>query len=404
MVAIMPLDDVRIIDLTWCTAGPFATRVLSDYGADVIKIERPVIGDPARLLPPFFKDTPALEGSGLFLMLNTNKRSVTLNLALPRGRELLLDLVRGADILVENFSPGTMDRLGLSYETLAAANPSLVVTSISNFGQTGPYRDWKGTDLTLLSMGNMSGFGSAGYEPVKTAGHHASMHAGYVAALATAVGLYSAEARGTGEHLDVSVLETLAHSIDMRLGRVMGFQFDGRMAGRPELASAVGSGTYPCKDGYFTMTAGPAFLPRTLAMIDRQDLLQQPEWSTLESLSQPERIDEFNVLLFPWILERTKQEVRMECERFGVLGGPLNTIEDLVNDPNFQARGFFQEIEHPTTGPIRYPGYQFKLHRGGEAMPPRRRAPLLGEHTDAILEELGVDVAEREALRLNGVI
>lgn len=404
MPGIMPLDDVRVIDLTWHTAGPFGTRVLSDYGADVIKVERPVTGDPARLLPPFFNDTPDIEGSGLFLMLNTNKRSITLNLATPRGRELLLDLVRGAHILVENFSPGTMGRLGLGYETLAAANPSLVVTSISNFGQTGPYRDWEGTDLTLLSMGNMSGFGAAGYEPVKTAGHHASMHAGYVAALATAVGLYAAEGRGRGEHLDISIQETLTHSIDMRLGRIMGFQFNGRMAGRPELASAVGSGTYPCKDGYFTMTAGPAFLPRTLAMIDKQDLMRQPEWSTLEGLSQPERIDEFNAILLPWILDRTKQEVREECERFGVLGGPLNTIEDLVNDPNFQARGFFQEIEHPTTGAVRYPGYQFKLHREGEPMPPRRRAPLLGEHTDAVLEELGVDAAERQALRFNGVI
>jgi crotonobetainyl-CoA:carnitine CoA-transferase CaiB-like acyl-CoA transferase len=297
-----------------------------------------------------------------------------------------------------------MERLGIGYDVLHEANPALVVTSISNYGQTGPYRDWEGTDLTLYAMGNMIGFGTAGREPVKTAGHHPTMHAGYAAALATAVALCAAEIRGFGEHVDVSIFETLVHSIDMRLGRLLGFQYDGRMGGRPELASNVGSGTFPCADGYFSMTAGPAFLPRTMQMIGCEELLEQPEWATLEARSQPERIDEFMAYLLPWMLERTKQEVRAECERFGVLGGPLNTTADLLEDPNFVARGFFQEIDHPTTGPIKYPGYQFRLHREGEAMPPRRRAPLLGEHTDEVLAELGLDEHAREALRAQHAI
>jgi crotonobetainyl-CoA:carnitine CoA-transferase CaiB-like acyl-CoA transferase len=400
----MPLDDVRVIDLTRYTAGPFCTRMLGDYGADIIKVEQPEAGDPARMLPPFFKDAPGLERSGLFLMLNTNKRSVTIDLKTEGGRGLLLDLVRGAQVLVENFRPGTMERLGIGYDVLHEANPALVVTSISNYGHTGPYRDWEGTDLTLYAMGNMIGFGTAGLEPVKTAGHHPTMHAGYAAALATAVALCAAELRGFGEHVDISIFETLAHSIDMRLGRLLGFQYDGRLGGRPQLASAVGSGTFPCADGYFSMTAGPAFLPRTMQMIGRQDLLEQPEWATLEARSAPERIDEFMAYLLPWMLERTKQEVRAECERFGVLGGPLNTTADLLEDPNFQARGFFQEIDHPTTGPVTSPGYQFRLHREGESMPPRRRAPLLGEHTDEVLAELGLDEGMREALRAKHAI
>jgi formyl-CoA transferase len=253
-------------------------------------------------------------------------------------------------------------------------------------------------------MGNMLGFGNATREPVKTAGHHATMHAGYAAALATAVALHAAEIRGTGEHIDVSIFEVLVQSIDMRLGRLIGYQHDGRLAGRPELASAVGSGTLPCKDGYFTMTAGPAFMHRSIRMVGREDLLSEPEWSTLEGLSQPERIDEFTAILLPWMLERTKQEIRAECERFGVLGGPINTIEDLLNDPSFQARGFFQEIDHPTTGPVLYPGYQFRLHQDGEPMPPRRRAPVLGEHTDDVLRELGFDERARSALRADHAI
>jgi crotonobetainyl-CoA:carnitine CoA-transferase CaiB-like acyl-CoA transferase len=337
-------------------------------------------------------------------MLNTNKRSVAVDLRTASGRALVLDLVRGAQVLVENFRPGIMERLGLGYEVLREVNPALVMTSISNFGASGPYRDWHGTDLTLYAMGDMLGFGVAGYEPVKTAGHHPTMHAGYAAALATAVALFAAEARGSGEHLDVSIFETLVQSIDMRLGRLLGYQYDGRLAGRPELAAAVGSGTFPCQDGYFTMTAGPALIARTIRMIGREDLLEQPEWSTLDALSQPERIDEFIALLLPWMLERTKREIRAECERFGVLGGPLNTIADLLEDPSFEARKFFQEIDHPTTGPVRYPGYQFRLHREGEPMPPRRRAPLLGEHTEEVLSELGLDEQARAALRAERAI
>jgi crotonobetainyl-CoA:carnitine CoA-transferase CaiB-like acyl-CoA transferase len=401
----MPLDDVRVLDLTRYTAGPFCTRVLGDYGADVIKIEQPGSGDPARSLPPFFKDEPGIERSGLFLLLNTNKRSVTLDLQSERGRELLLALAERAQVVVENFRPGTLDRLGIGYETLREANPELVLTSISNFGQDGPYRDWEGTDLTLLAMGNMIGAGDVDHEPVKTAGHHATQHAGYVAALATAMGLHSAELRGEGEHLDVSIFEAHTHSIDLRLGRTLSYQYNGRLAGRAGVSGAVGSGIFPCADGYFQINTGPALVSRALTMIGREDLLSHPDWSSVQQLAQPERIAEFTAIFLPWILERTKAEVRVECERFGVLGGPLNTIADLLADENFIERGFFQEIDHPTTGPIRYPGYHATLHRPGEPMPERTRAPLLGEHTDEVLGgELGLDAAELAELRASGVI
>lgn len=405
MVGVMPLDDVRVVDLTRYTAGPFCTRLLADYGADVVKIEQPGNGDPARALPPFFEDEPGPERSGLFLMLNTSKRSVTLDLKAQRGRELLLSLVEGAQVVVESFRPGTLDRLGIGYDVLRDVNPQIVLTSISNFGQTGPYRDWVGTDLTLLAMGNMIGSGSADFEPLKTAGHHPTFHAGYVAALATAIGLHAAEFSGEGEHLDVSVFESHVHSIDHRLSHTLAYQFNGRITGRPGLSRAVGSGVYPCKDGYFTITAGPAFVSRTIAMIGREDLLELPEWSTTDALSQAERIEEFNAILLPWVLDRTKQELRRECERFGVLGGPLNTVADLLEDEHFGERGFFQEIHHPTTGPIRYPGYHFTLHRGDEPMPGRRRAPLLGEHTDELLGgELGLEGGGLAELRAAGVV
>ena len=403
---IMPLDDIRIIDLTHMTSGPFGTRILGDYGADVIKIERPVTGDPTRSMPPFYKDEPGLERSGLFLFLNTNKRSVTLDLKSERGRDILRDLVKGAQIVVESFSPGTLDALGLGYEDLKKINPKLVMTSVSNYGQNGPYRDYLGIEMNLYAMGgSMISAGDVDNEPLKTAGRIVSYHAGYVAALASAMGLFQVEFRDAdGDYMDVSIFETAMHSIDMRLGRMMGYQYTGHLATRPSRAAAVGGGVHPCSDGYFLMTGGPRFIPNIIQMIGMEELLEQPEWGTTEGRANPDRIDEFLPHIIPWTLERTKEEVRQACEAFAVLGGPLNTIEDLINNEQFVARNYFQEIDHPETGPIKYPGFHNKLYREGAEMPARRRAPLLGEHTDEVLGELGLSATDIAGMHADGVV
>jgi crotonobetainyl-CoA:carnitine CoA-transferase CaiB-like acyl-CoA transferase len=399
----LPLDDVRVLDLTHHTVGPFCTRVLADYGADVVKIERPG-GDPARMLPPFPRDEPHPERSGTFLPLNTGKRSVVLDLQSEQGRELALRLAEGAAIVVESFAPGTLDRLGLGYEALRAVNPSLVLTSISNFGQDGPYRDWQGVDLTLYAMGGaMIGQGHPDHEPVKTGGRAAGYQAGYAAALASGIGLLAAERDGLGEHLDVSIFEVLMHSIDSRLGRLLGFQHTGHPVGRSGNSFGVGSGAMPCLDGFVLITSGAGRLPQTMRMIGCEELLDQPEWATLEARAHPDRVAEFEQYLLPWTLARTKAEIREACQRHGVLGGPMNNTADLLADENFVARKFFQQIDHPETGPQTYPGYQFQIHteppRG-----PRQRAPLLGEHTTEVLSELGLSAAELSELRAAGVI
>ena len=388
MTALMPLDDMRVIDLTQHAAGPFCTRVLADSGAEVIKVERPG-GDPARALPPFMGDEPGPDRSGMFLFLNTNKHSVVLDLHSEEGRERLLDLVATADVLVENYRPGTMERLGLGYDVLRAVQPKLVMTSITNFGQTGPYRDFEGTDLTLYAMGGpMAGSGNAEHYPLKTAGRVTTYHAGYTGALATAVALRTAEATGHGEHVDVSVYETATHSIDMRLSRLMGYQYAGRVLGRMPLGWAVGSGTLPCKDGFYLMGGSADRLDRTLRMIGREDLLDTEEWGTLAERAKPERYAQFLDYLLPWMAGRTKREIRDASQEFGVMGGPINSIADLLEDENFTYRRFFQTIDHPETGPIRYPGYHHTLYREDEPMPERRRAPLLGEHTAEVLDDL----------------
>jgi crotonobetainyl-CoA:carnitine CoA-transferase CaiB-like acyl-CoA transferase len=385
---LMPLDDVRVIDLTQHTAGPFGTRVLADYGADVIKIE-PSGGDPARRLPPFPADEPGVERSALFQFLNTNKRSVVLDLKTDPDRHRLLQLVSGADAVVENFAPGTLARLGLGYDVLRDANPRIVLTSISNFGQDGPYRDYQGTDITLYGMGGaMFGSGDVDHQPLKTSGRMATYHGGYVGALATVMALRAAANRGMGEHVDVSIFETLTQSIDMRLGRLMGYQHNGRVASRPGRAAALVSGTFPCADGFFMLTGGGVYFTNTLRMIGRTDLLAHPSWATVEARAQPERIQEFEPILLEWTLSHTKAEIRAACQEFGVLGGPINSVADLLADPSFVERGFFQQLAHPETGTLTIPGYHFRLHRDGEPMPPRRRAPLLGEHTHEVLSVL----------------
>ncbi|MSQ36324.1 MAG: CoA transferase [Dehalococcoidia bacterium] len=401
----MPLDDVRVIDLTQGAMGPFCTRVLADYGADVIKIEPPGAGDPARMLPPFLADEPGPERSGLFLFLNTSKRSVTLDVTRPRGRELLLQLVRGAQVVVESFKPGTLAQLGLDYATLRAANPQLVLTSITNFGQHGPYAQFEAESLTAYAMGGaMLQAGDVDHEPLKTAGRMAEYQAGLSAALATSLALLGAERRGAGEHLDVSLFETATHSIDQRLGRLLGYEHGGHVGTRTGLASMVGSGVYPAADGFFFFTAGVQYITQMIRMIGHEELFEQPEWATAEARAHPDRIAEFPQYLLPWSVTRTMTEIRDACQEYGVLGGPINTIPALLADPSFVERKFFQQIDHPVVGPQTYPGYHFTLHRE-QPMPPRRHAPLLGAHTEAVLcGELHLGAAELAELRREGVV
>lgn len=407
-MAQMALSDITVLDFTHWIAGPYCSKLLADYGADVVKVERPGIGDAARAMGPFPNDEPHPEKSGTFLHLNTNKRSITLDLKTDGGRRAALALAARADAVVESFRPGTMERFGLGFEALSAANPALVMTSISNFGQTGPYRDWRGSEIIFYGMGGeLYSTGVREREPVKLGGTVGLYQAGAVAAYATLGAIFAARDEGAGQRVDVSLMETQAGSIDRRMSMLLAYQYNGDVSGRVPMGSASGSGgypsgTYPCADGYFQVTGGNNYFDRARDMLGNPPELAGDEWLTPEAQMDDEMAGLFDAVFYPWLLDRTKREIWETAQRSKVLSGPLNTMEDLNRDPVFRERGAFERVDHPVAGELTYPGRPFIM--GATPWAIRRPAPTLGQHTDEILSEIGATDDEIENMRARGAV
>jgi crotonobetainyl-CoA:carnitine CoA-transferase CaiB-like acyl-CoA transferase len=397
------LAGVRVLDLTHHVAGPQCTKLLGDYGADVIKVERPGAGDSARAMGPYPGDEPHPEKSGMFLHLNTSKRGITLDLKDPAGAQIAKDLAATADIVVENFRPGVMDRLGLGYDELEAINPAVVVASISNFGQTGPYRDLKSSDLVAYAMGGpMNITGHADREPLKLAGNIVAMHSGSVAAYASTLALFDAEDSGEGQHIDVSVYETQAGFRDRRVVWLTAHSYTGYLGSRPDPAVRVASGTRPCADGYVNILGfGPRFR-NICEMIGHPELADHPVLSNPAGRSDPEAAYLFDEYYIPWLMEHTMLEAVTVAQEHHLLAGPINNVEDIFHDPHFAERGFWDPIEHPRAGELTYPGRPFKMY--GAELPHRSPAPLLGQHTDEVLSELGRSAEDIAELRERGIV
>lgn len=408
MTAPTALDGVRVLDLTHHIAGPHCTKILADWGADVMKIERPPAGDPARLMPPFFHDEPDIEKSALFLHLNTNKRSVTLNPKTDAGREIFARLVAEHDIIVENFRPGVLASWGFDYASLAAINPKIILTSISNFGQDGPYRDMKATELTEFAMGGpMNVNGHREHFPLKLGGNVAQYQAGAVAAYATLLALWQVEGGDdTGDHIDVSIYETQAGFRDRRTTFLVAHAYNGAVGTRPETAIRPGVGIRPCADGYVNIyvTSAPK-MKSFLRMIGRPDLADDERTDAGMMLGQlyPDLAMEIDASYLGWLMEHGKREAATLAQENQLLAAPVNTVEDLVTDPSYRERGFFEEIDHPVTGPVTYTGRPFIMNASPRR--PARPAPLLGQHTAEVLcGALGYAKEDLPKLRAYGVI
>ena len=402
-MAATALGQFRIIDLSTHIAGPLCTKMFADYGAEVVKVEPPGAGDPSRNIGPFFKNDPHPEKSLLFFYLNCNKQGVTLNLETAAGRNILLSLIKDADALIESFPPGYLAKLGLGYEELEKINPGLVVTSITPFGQDGPYRDYAGNDLVYYAMsGMMYASGAHDREPLKH-GHPQSYYmGGMIAAYATSAALFSRALTGQGQHIDLSLQESVAaHQYDSATR----YSYTGtieRRAPKVESGSTKGTrfeGIVPGKDGYIapTMQRGRPTAPFS----DYVALLGHPELNDTKFASRQliaEHREELDDVLLPLLKEWKKEDYFNTFMSEGFVAGVVQTSEDLVNCPQLKERGYYTEVEHPVIGKIKVPGEMFRLPECPWSL--RSPAPLLGQHNEAVYcGELGYTKEDLVTLR-----
>ncbi|MEE9284741.1 MAG: CoA transferase [Dehalococcoidia bacterium] len=394
------LEDLKVIDLTHYVAGPYCTKLLADYGADVVKIERPGVGDGARRMGPFPGDQPDPEKSGIFLHLNTNKRSLAIDLKTDQGSTIARELARRADVLVENFRPGVMASLGLSYEALSDINPGLVMVSITDFGQTGPYRDYKGSEIVDYALGGAySVSGLAERNPVKLGGNAVQYLAGAHAAAATAVSVVGQAFRGHGDWIDISIMETQAGSPDRRTPMLVGYQYTGYINRRGE---GIAPTVRPCEDGYVNIQYGLYWIDRVAAMLGMPEIKDDPRFCDPVESQKPENAEAFEAIFLGWLGDKTMAEAWALAQRNRVLSGPIYTMADVLADPSFRERGYWEEIDHPVAGRLTYPGLPFTTF--GASRKPRRPAPRLGEHTDEVLAEAGYQAEEIKRLRAQGIV
>ncbi len=394
------LSGIKVLDLTHYIAGPYCTKLLADYGAEVIKIERPGIGDGSRQLGPFYGDDPNPEKSGFFLYLNTNKMGITLNLKSKAGLKIFKELARDTDILVENFSPGVMGRLGLDYESLEKINPHLVMTSISNFGQSGPYRDFKSSELVADAMGGwMTVIGDPERNPLKPGGSQAQFVGGLFGAVGTMTAFFSREEKGIGQHVDISLMEAVLY-IQMNITSTYSYhEHITKRAGNfvwPPPGSIL-----PCRDGYIGVIAVTTSQWEALCdWMERPDMKEDPNFLT--SVDRTENYDLLMANLIPWLAEHDAEELFREGQKRRIPFAIPTSSEMLLASPHLKERGYFVEVDHPVTGKVIYPGAQVKM---GDLPYELKPAPLLGEHNEEIYgDRLGYSKEGLVKLREQGVI
>jgi len=391
------LSGLLVLDLSEDISGPYCAKLLADYGAEVIKIEVPGWGDSSRRRGPFPGDQPHQERSGLFLFLNTNKKGITLNIKSGSGVEIFKRLVEGADIVVENFRPGVMAGLGLDYEALVEVKPSLIMTSISYFGQRGPYRDYQGSDIVAQAMGGwMQLTGDPALEPLKLPGSQAEFQAGLNAAVATLCAVYLRDQSGEGQQIDVSLQEAVASILESAVAMYSYSRFvRRRMGSRHHLQCP--SRAMPCKDGWIHVQAG-ANWDHFATFLETPELMQP----RLASILRYRYADEVEGLIQPWLESREAGEIFSSAQEWRIPFAMVLGIDELMEDRQYKARGFFQEMGHPVAGRFTYPGAPFRM---SETPWQGRRAPLLGEHNEEIYcEGLGFSKGDLARLRENGVI
>ena len=392
-----PLKGIRVLDLTRILAGPYATMILRDLGAEVIKIEQPGTGDEARDFGPFKNDF-----SLYFMSVNRGKKSVTLNLKSRRGKELFLQLVKGSDILVENFRPGTMEKLGLDYESLKEHHPSLLYAACSGFGQTGPYAMRGAYDMIIQGMG---GIISITGEPERPPVRVGTSIGDITSALFTAIGILSAlrhrDQTGEGQLIDVGMLDCQVAILENAMVRYFSTGDIPRPLGRRHPAITPFE-VFESADGYVVIAIGNNDLWRKFCEhVGHPELIDDERFYT--NALRTENHESLFPILAEIMCRRTTDAWVEALEEIGVPCGPVNTVDKVVNDPQVLARDMIAEVEHDTTGTVQVPGIPIKLSETpGQIDAP---APNLGEHTSEVLTGLlGLETEEVNQLKQDGTV
>ncbi len=393
------LDDLRVLDLSTGIAGPLAARLLGDFGADVVKIEPPE-GDCARGLGPFFGTDPHPEKSLPFLLTNLNKRGATLALDHPEGAAMLRRLAAEADVIVESFPPGYLAARGLDHASLAKANPALVMTSVTPFGQTGPYCNFKGDEIvSYATSGIMAISGTADREPLKHGGMPGQYETGMNGMLATLVALLARDMTGVGEHVDVSAQEVLASTLVINQPL---YSWCGGVQGRRRQDGGAFGHVMPCKDGYFVCQEGGSASWDDIADFFGRPELKEPRFA--DPAQRGPNGQALDAVILEATHERRMAEMfRTASEQYRMLLGIVQTPADLARCAQLDARDFYTTVEHPVIGRIRVPFRLWNMTAGPARC--HRAAPLLGQHTAEIYgERLRLDHAALDALRRGGTI
>ncbi len=398
------LKGVRILDLTQFEAGPSCTEALAWLGADVVKLENPQSGDPGRALGgEAGKDDP------YFLLFNANKKSITVNLKDPKGLALVKELACKADVFVENFAPGAIERLGLGAEVVRKLNPGIIYCQVKGFGEGSPYEKNLAFDMIAQACGGtMSITGERDGRPLKPGPSLGDTGTGMLLAISILGALYRRKETGQGEHLQVAMQDAMLHYIRIAFATQ---HRTGKAAGRAADSSVSGSkppmGTFPCKGGgpndyvfIFASPANPEHWRRLLKVIGREELIGDPRFET--PAARAERVDEVNGMIAAWTIRHTKHEAMEIVGAAGVPAGAVLDTMELYNDKTFEQRGIFQTVEHPTVGTFRMPAWPVRF---GGRPPPVQPAPLLGQDNKEVLSHwLGLGEEAIGGLKNNGVI
>ena len=394
----LPLEGIKVVEMGQLIAGPFAAKILAEFGAEVIKIEPPVTGDPLRKWRLLHDGT-----SVWWAAQSRNKQSVTLDLRQSEARDVVKRLVRDADILIENFRPGTLEKWGLGWDELSAINPGLVMLRVSGYGQTGPYRDLPGFGVIGEAMGGLRHLsGEPGRTPVRVGvsiGDSLSALHGVIGVLLAL--RHREQNRGAGQQVDVALYESVFNMMESLIPEHSVFGTVREPAGS-SLPGIAPTNAYRCKDGKYALIAGngDSIYRRLMEKIERLDLANDPELA--QNDGRVRHVARLDAAISTWTAERNLDEVLAALKDANIPSGKIYDAADIAADPHYQARDMLLASQLDDGTPVTLPGIVPKL-----MVTPGRvqsRAPTLGQHTDAVLDRIGIDAPTREAWRARGLI